>query len=104
MSLRKSYSFVFLLYFKADDFLARGDEGSRFEDCFLALTGNSILLFNCDRNEIRKYRKLGVSDLDEVKARPEKNQFILVSTLHYSTAARVRTQILWPFLLRPLCQ
>jgi hypothetical protein len=43
---------------QADDFLTENGEGQKIDDCFLALTGKSILLFNCDGAKIRNYRKL----------------------------------------------
>ena len=59
--------------------MGRCDEGRTIEDCFVALTGTSIRIFNVDRDKILNHRKLELSDLDEVKARPEKNQCIMVT-------------------------
>jgi hypothetical protein len=75
-------------FFQAQDFLihggvagddAAGEGGIRFEESYLALTEQTLFLFNCDDSKILNYKKKDLSQLAEVKHRPDKKQCILVS-------------------------
>ena len=78
-----------LVHLQAHDFLNHGggeavndDAGEgrvRFEESFLALTDQTLILFNCDDRKILNYKKKDLSKLAEVKLRTDKKQCILVS-------------------------
>jgi hypothetical protein len=63
--------------FKADDFASGSEQGSTFQECFLATTDERIFLFNSDGKTVRNFRNVRRADLSVVKLKMDKKQAIL---------------------------